>query len=92
MRRTGPIPRVKLEELPSSYKEIDIGETDEEKRKAVAKYDAHVVLVKSSHSGSFYRLGILQSGDNECFYLRRPSGERERVHFHDLESLLIAFS
>ena len=81
---------VDLADFPRFFIGVKLGETDEEKAQIMEQYYGSMALVKQTHTGDFYGLGLLRRGDSDCLYLERADKSKDRIHFHDLEAVIVA--
>lgn len=82
--------------LPSSFRSIIIKRNDSEvTKKILDDFNGMLVVIQDSHYGGYYHSGVLRASkdDKDCYSLIRNEGEkneeRERRHYHDLQSLLV---
>jgi len=62
-------------------------------KEMIEKYNGRIALIKDSHLGEKnYGYGKLRfdKNDGDCYYVALPNSKDEkRLHFHDLEKLLV---
>ncbi len=84
--------------IPTRFKEVDIGDPMTNSAVAQDKLMAatgKVVLIKDMHFGEDYQLGKVNCTENAlgCYgftrYLSRGREQGMRLHYHDLEGLLV---
>ena len=79
--------------IPDRFREVDIarimGDTNIARRE-IKEAHGKIVLVKDFHLGADYRTGTLEydKNDSGCYHFNTGK-KRIRLHFHDLEKLLI---